>query len=320
MHKIPQKPGVQRSKSPILRPKSGVVEYYGYRDYDAQTGRWTGRDPIAEQGGLNLYGMVGNDAVRRVDVLGMRPQIWTFSGINAFSNETKSIQPYLENLLVFGVEYNPEKLPPGSPAKRPLRGQGLWPDYKGSDRIVMSQIGSWDFTTYEKTVLVNARQRLDREASDIAQGYFKPGEICKKNKRKKTKVKVVLLAPKTHKQAIDKSSCGCEIEFHIVWNFWDPVPNQTIFKRPPLEESKNYWTGIMNNHPGTVEEYGPFWSSHDANSFIGKPGQEQLQESPHMSKIRQFYRDRSSEYLMIGHSQGTNILMHVLERVCTPNN
>jgi len=48
-----------------------VVEYYGYRDYDAQTGRWTARDPIAEEGGLNLYGMVGNAAVGRVDVLGM---------------------------------------------------------------------------------------------------------------------------------------------------------------------------------------------------------------------------------------------------------
>jgi len=71
MHKTPRSPGVHRSKSPILRPKSGVVEYYGYRDYDATSGRWTGRDPIAEEGGLNLYGMVGNDAVGGVDYLGM---------------------------------------------------------------------------------------------------------------------------------------------------------------------------------------------------------------------------------------------------------
>jgi len=71
MHKTPRSPGVHRSKTPILRPKSGVVEYYGYRDYDAQTGRWTGRDPIGEEGGLNLYGMVGNAATGKVDVLGM---------------------------------------------------------------------------------------------------------------------------------------------------------------------------------------------------------------------------------------------------------
>jgi len=62
--------GARRRKTPILRLKSGVIEYYGYRDYDPETGRWTARDPIAEQGGLNLYGMVGNDAVGDIDYLG----------------------------------------------------------------------------------------------------------------------------------------------------------------------------------------------------------------------------------------------------------
>jgi RHS repeat-associated protein len=47
--------------------------YYGYRYYSPETGRWTNRDPIEEQGGINLYGMVGNDPVNRVDVLGLAP-------------------------------------------------------------------------------------------------------------------------------------------------------------------------------------------------------------------------------------------------------
>jgi len=63
--------GVRRRKTAILAQKSGVIEYYGYRDYDAASGRWTARDPIAEQGGLNLYGMVGNAPTGKVDVLGM---------------------------------------------------------------------------------------------------------------------------------------------------------------------------------------------------------------------------------------------------------
>jgi len=63
--------GDRRPKSPILRLKSGVIEYYGYRDYDPETGRWTGRDPIGEEGGLNLYGMVGNRIVNRYDKLGL---------------------------------------------------------------------------------------------------------------------------------------------------------------------------------------------------------------------------------------------------------
>jgi len=48
--------------------------YYGYRFYDPGHGRWLNRDPIAEAGGLNLYGFVGNDPVNAVDVLGMDPQ------------------------------------------------------------------------------------------------------------------------------------------------------------------------------------------------------------------------------------------------------
>ena len=46
---------------------------YEYRFYDPELGRWLNRDPIAEDGGLNLYGMVGNDPVNNVDVLGLSP-------------------------------------------------------------------------------------------------------------------------------------------------------------------------------------------------------------------------------------------------------
>jgi RHS repeat-associated protein len=45
--------------------------YYGYRYYNAFTGRWPSRDPIAERGGANLYGFVGNDCLNRVDLAGL---------------------------------------------------------------------------------------------------------------------------------------------------------------------------------------------------------------------------------------------------------
>ncbi len=45
--------------------------YYGFRYYDSRNGRFLGRDPIGEQGGLNLYGFVGNNPVNRWDYLGM---------------------------------------------------------------------------------------------------------------------------------------------------------------------------------------------------------------------------------------------------------
>jgi len=48
------------------------VTYYGYRYYDPVTGRWPSRDPIEEEGGLNLYGFVGSDGVNKLDNLGLK--------------------------------------------------------------------------------------------------------------------------------------------------------------------------------------------------------------------------------------------------------
>ena len=45
--------------------------FYGFRYYDPVTGRWPNRDPAEEQGGLNLYGFVGNDGINRWDYLGL---------------------------------------------------------------------------------------------------------------------------------------------------------------------------------------------------------------------------------------------------------
>jgi RHS repeat-associated protein len=45
--------------------------YYGYRWYEAENGRWLGRDPIGERGGVNLYGFVRNRPVSIVDRLGL---------------------------------------------------------------------------------------------------------------------------------------------------------------------------------------------------------------------------------------------------------
>jgi RHS repeat-associated protein len=42
-----------------------------YRAYDAKLGRWLNRDPIEEQGGLNLYQYVFNNPVNEVDLLGL---------------------------------------------------------------------------------------------------------------------------------------------------------------------------------------------------------------------------------------------------------
>lgn len=50
--------------------------YYGYRFYAPEMGRWLNRDPIEEDGGLNLYEFVGNDGVNHFDSLGQMPMPW----------------------------------------------------------------------------------------------------------------------------------------------------------------------------------------------------------------------------------------------------
>ena len=45
--------------------------YYGYRFYNASAGRWLSRDPIQEDGGLNLVFFIRNDGVNTIDILGL---------------------------------------------------------------------------------------------------------------------------------------------------------------------------------------------------------------------------------------------------------
>ena len=49
----------------------GDLVYFGYRYYDASTGRWQSKDPIAEKGGKNIYGFISNNAQSACDKNGL---------------------------------------------------------------------------------------------------------------------------------------------------------------------------------------------------------------------------------------------------------
>ena len=53
-----------------LDMETGLI-YYGYRYYNPRQGRFINRDPIGEEGGINLYGFVDNNPVNAIDYLGL---------------------------------------------------------------------------------------------------------------------------------------------------------------------------------------------------------------------------------------------------------
>jgi RHS repeat-associated protein len=55
----------------FLYHKSTGLNLTLFRAYDSDLGRWLSRDPIAERGGLNLYGYVGNNPINNTDLIGL---------------------------------------------------------------------------------------------------------------------------------------------------------------------------------------------------------------------------------------------------------
>jgi len=86
--------GVRIKLSGDLEADFGFTGYYGssqYSDlafaplriYSANLGRWIGRDPIGERGGMNLYAYVGNNSMNYTDSLGLL--------VDAYLNEAQGI-------------------------------------------------------------------------------------------------------------------------------------------------------------------------------------------------------------------------------------
>lgn len=93
--------------------------YYGYRFYSPSLGRFINRDPIEEQGGINLYAFVGNNGVSSWDYLGLvRKQCRTSSYMDC-------IGFYCEVKAMIICEGSPDKDPrsTGGP-RRPVGGSG----------------------------------------------------------------------------------------------------------------------------------------------------------------------------------------------------
>jgi RHS repeat-associated protein len=146
----------------LYDPDTGLTRF-GARDYDAETGRWTAKDPILFGGGdSNLYGYVAGDPVNWIDPQGLNPAVGVlgsglgsgaagagaagagaaamgaaavvgsgYLGWQAGSWIYPRIEPYLSPAidLVFNHQKNPPDIgPPGGWIEGPRRGRKYCPD------------------------------------------------------------------------------------------------------------------------------------------------------------------------------------------------
>jgi RHS repeat-associated protein len=84
-------------------PDTGL-SYYGYRFYSPAIERWMNRDPLGEEGGVNLYGFVANDPVNWIDPWGLAPAGFGIFGTYYWGNKpfTPAVPPSLPTKGPFG--------------------------------------------------------------------------------------------------------------------------------------------------------------------------------------------------------------------------
>lgn len=70
---------LSRSKEKAFHDPELDLVYYNYRHYSPSDGRFLSRDPIEEQGGLNLYAHCENNPISYTDELGLKK--WTQVGV-----------------------------------------------------------------------------------------------------------------------------------------------------------------------------------------------------------------------------------------------
>jgi RHS repeat-associated protein len=68
-----------------------------YRAYDPTFARWINRDPIAEEGGLNLYGYVSNDPINNTDSSGLEADIIEVKKADGVWNTSNYVQHVIKH-------------------------------------------------------------------------------------------------------------------------------------------------------------------------------------------------------------------------------
>ncbi|MCP4351003.1 MAG: RHS repeat-associated core domain-containing protein, partial [Desulfobacterales bacterium] len=86
-----------RFSTKYIDSETGLI-YYVFRYLSTDLGRWLNRDPLGEEGGINLYGFIQNDPLNHIDPYGMSP--WSIILKKAAKlGIKKGIKEYIENRI-----------------------------------------------------------------------------------------------------------------------------------------------------------------------------------------------------------------------------
>jgi len=162
----PQPLELRRVNRPTPTKTASGVRYYGYRFYSPETGRWPSRDPIGEQGGLHLYGFVGNVPLFIMDFLGKYPVAGNLSPTSISQSASNNVKWRAEVQYVKGnvfQTYTYEAVPvslPGSAQSRRYIVQGIdeeWCLWKARKLTVYAEPVNGQFEsplTYEPMIAI----------------------------------------------------------------------------------------------------------------------------------------------------------------------
>lgn len=168
--------------------------------------RWLSRDPIGESGGSNLYGLVRNNPILDVDILGLAA-IWTFSGVNSWDKNPpptrgNDYQDYVQQSLPFPFAQSVS-------ASFVSRAGWLRPNYYNPFNDSRFIATPW------------SQRTLDDEAQEVASNRVNAGDLCCK------RIAVLMVAPKTHTRPTRDGCCKIA-DVQVYRNPLDPVPNQGL--------------------------------------------------------------------------------------------
>ncbi len=168
-----------------------------YRAYDADTGRWPNRDPLEEDGGINLYEFVKNSPISWFDSDGAAPMSCSDITQAINNNNQSGLDPDIIKCIAYRESgFNPTALNKPKHGQRPSSAEGLMGMTDGATMEAggePSMMGNAGYNIYYGSKYAGMMVRryhdltkgLDHYGTGVGTGYGKAIQDCANCLKKK---------------------------------------------------------------------------------------------------------------------------------------